>query len=158
MILQASHVGYDAETGTFGIYRRLQSATHECTASCGKIYGVLDWYPGEYRFAQEHILVARDDLGPVVIIDNLLAHQDRDAGLMLHMARLVRFDGEGHPSYVLLAQYRQGLPHGRCPGDAAGGAHSGGAGAHRAGADPDLFYFRRKIESDEEGAVTWSAT
>ena len=94
VILQASHVGYDADTGTFGVYRRLQSADHECTTSCGKICGVIDWHAGEYRFAQDHILVARGELGPVVIVDNLLVRQDREEGLMLHMPRLVRFDAD----------------------------------------------------------------
>ncbi len=151
VILQASHVGYDAQTGTFGIYRRLQSATHECTTSCGKICGVLDWYLGEYRFAQEHILVARGELGPVVMIDNLLVRQDRDEGLMLHMPRLVRFDGEGHPSYVRslstakvfhMADALAVRLAGRIPATPAPIGQV---------LTPDLFYFRRKIESDEEG-------
>ena len=151
VIVQASHVGYDADTGTFGIYRRLQSATHECTTSCGKICGVLDWYAGEYRFAQDHILIAQGELGPVVIVDNLLVRQDRDEGLMLHMPRLVRFEAEGHPSYVqslstakvfhmadgLAARLAGRIPAAPTPiGERL---------------TPDLFYFRRKIQSDEEG-------
>jgi hypothetical protein len=151
VILQASHVGYDADTGTFGVYRRLQSADHECTTSCGKICAVIDWHAGEYRFAQDHILIARGELGPVVIIDNLLVRQDRDEGLMLHMPRLVRFDAEGHPSYVrslstakvfhmaegLAARLAGRIPPAPTPiGERL---------------TPDLFYFRRKIQSDEEG-------
>jgi hypothetical protein len=151
VILQASHVGYDADTGTFGIYRRVQSATHECTTSCGKICGVLDWYAGEYRFAQDHILIAQGELGPVVIVDNLLVRQDREEGLMLHMARLVRFDAEGHPSYVQslstakVFHMADGLAArlaGRIP------ATPTPIGERLT---PDLFYFRRKIQSDEEG-------
>ncbi len=151
VILQASHVGYDADTGTFGIYRRLQSADHECTTSCGKICGVLDWYAGEYRFAQDHILIAQGELGPVVIVDNLLVRQDRDEGLMLHMPRLVRFEAEGHPSYVQslstakVFHMADGLAArlaGRIP------ATPTPIGERLT---PDLFYFRRKIQSDEEG-------
>ena len=70
---------------------------------------------------------------------------------MLHMPRLVRFDAEGHPSYVrslstakvfhmadsLAARLAGRIPLTPTPiGEAL---------------TPDLFYFRRKIESDEEG-------
>ena len=151
VIVQASHVGYDAQSGTFGVYRRLQSADDECTTSCGKICAVLDLYQMEYRFAQEHILIARGETGPVVIVDNLLVRQDRDEGLMLHLQRLVRCDVEGHPSYVrslstakvfymaasLAVRLAERIPTTPTPiGEAL---------------TPDLFYFRRKIVSDEEG-------
>ncbi len=151
VIVQASHVGYDADSGTFGVYRRLQSATHECTDSCGKICAVLGCYRGEYRFAQDHILVGRDPAGPVAIIDNQLLRQDRSEGLMLHLDALVRFDAQGHPAYVrslstakvfhltegLAARLGEDLPPIPVP--------------LGAGLTPDLFYFRREIQSDEEG-------
>ena len=40
-------------------------------------------------------LIAQGELGPVVIVDNLLLRQDRAEGLMLLMPRLVRFDADG---------------------------------------------------------------
>lgn len=153
VIVQASHVGYEPETGNFGVYRRLQTANGESTTSCGKICGVVDWYANEYGFAQEHILIARDDVGPIVIIDNQLLKQDRDEGLMLLMPRLVQFDAEGHPSYVrslstakvfhmadgLAARFDGALPADSQPRPIAEKL------------TPDLFYFRRHIDSDEEG-------
>jgi hypothetical protein len=153
VIVQASHVGYEQESGTFGVYRRIQTADQESTTSCGKICAVVDWYAREYSFAQEHILVARGDQGAVVIIDNLLLRQDREEGLMLVMPRLVQFDAEGNPSYVqslstakvfhmaqgLAARFEDAPPVRSQPLPIAERL------------TPDLFYFRRHIESDEEG-------
>ncbi|MGB5717318.1 MAG: hypothetical protein WBN81_09515 [Gammaproteobacteria bacterium] len=53
--IQASHVGYDPETGAFGSYCRLQTTDNKKTATCGKIDDVLQWYQDEYRFAQNNI-------------------------------------------------------------------------------------------------------
>lgn len=152
-IMQASHVGYERESGTFGVYRRLQTASQESTTSCGKICGVIDWYAREYSFAQEHILVARGDRGPVVVIDNQLLQQDREEGLMLAMPRLVQFDAEGGPSYV------QSLSTAKVFHMAAGLAarfedvlQAGSPALPIADKlTPELFYFRRHIEADEEG-------
>ncbi len=152
VIVQASHVGYDAETGTFGVYRRLQSADHECTTSCGKICGVLDWYQGEYRFAQDHILIAEAELGPVVIVDNLLVRQDRDQGLMLHMPRLVRFDAEGHPSYVRSLSTAKVFHMAEGLADRLAGRIPATPTPIGEGLTPDLFYFRRRDRERRGGA------
>lgn len=153
VIVQASHVGYEQETGTFGVYRRIQTADQESTTSCGKICGVVERYAREYRFAQGHILIARGERGPVVIIDNLLLRQDRDEGLMLLMPRIVRFDAEGHPSYV------RSLSTSKVFHMAEGLAAGLGEALPRTAEPepigerltPDLFYFSHRIESDEEG-------
>ena len=57
VIIQASHVGYDPDTKTFGTYRRLQTAAHESSDSCGKIGAVLSWYLDEYAFARDNIFL-----------------------------------------------------------------------------------------------------
>lgn len=153
VIVHASHVGYEPETGTFGRYRRLQTATQDSTASCGKIQAVVDWYTQEYRFAQRHVQIARGDRGPLVIIDNLLLRREREDGLILRMPRIVRVGAEGQPAFVrslstarvfrmaehLASRLHHVLPAGTAPvpiGERL---------------TPDLFYFRRRIESEEEG-------
>ncbi len=44
VIIQASHVGYEPETGEFGIYRKLQIENQGHSADCGTICNVLSWY------------------------------------------------------------------------------------------------------------------
>jgi hypothetical protein len=60
VIIHASHVGYDHLSGTFGVYRRLQTDNHADTTSCGKICGVLDWYLKEYDFAKNNIQLSKE--------------------------------------------------------------------------------------------------
>lgn len=97
VIIQASHVGYDPETGTFGGYRRLQMEGQPFTADCGKIGAVLEWYLREYDFARNNVAVARWDGQDVVIIDNQLLVTDRKDGLVLKLERLMNAGPEGLP-------------------------------------------------------------
>ena len=153
LIIQASHVGYEPDSGTFGHYRRLQTSHRESTTSCGKICGVVNWYQQEYGFARKHILIGRGAEGAVLVIDNLLLKQDRDHGLMLNMPKLVHYGAEGQPSYVralstakvfrmaddLAARLTDKLPSDAPPAPIGERL------------TPDLFYFRRHIDTDEEG-------
>lgn len=89
VIIQASHVGYEPETGQFGIYRRLQTEDHEYSSDCGAICNVLDWYRDEYEFACRHIKLDRDPDGHIVIVDNQLLNEHREQGLFLDLGRLI---------------------------------------------------------------------
>lgn len=95
MLLQSSHVGYDQNTGEFGIYRRLHTKHSDNSCSCGKIGNILDWYRGEYRYARENVRLARVDGQPAVLIDNLLLNTERTQGLFLNLERLVHHDAYG---------------------------------------------------------------
>lgn len=99
VIIQASHVGYDPDTKTFGIYRRLQTAANESSDSCGKIGGVLSWYLDEYAFARENIFLGRSGGDHIVTIDNQLLNEGRTEGLFLHLDRIVR-QVQGNPQPV----------------------------------------------------------
>jgi hypothetical protein len=94
VIIQASHVGYDADTRRFGVYRRQRTANQEFGDNCGKLCAVLHWYQQEYRHACEHIWCARLDGEPVVIIDNQFFHENRGEGLFLNLDRLIDRSGE----------------------------------------------------------------
>jgi hypothetical protein len=96
-LIQASHVGYDPETGAFGAYRRLQIDQMPHTASCGKIGGVMDWYLREFAFARENVSFARMDGEKVVVIDNMLLDTGREEGLLLSLDRLIDLGAEGRP-------------------------------------------------------------
>lgn len=153
LIVHASHVGYDAESATFGRYRRIRTAAQQSTENCGKIHGVIDWYAREYQFAQRHVLIARGDRGPLVIIDNLLLQREREEGLFLRMPRLARVAAEGQPSYVqslstarvfrMADQLASRLHHVLPP--------SGTPIPIGKRLTSDLFYFRRRTDSDVEG-------
>ena len=95
VIIQASHVGYDHETGAFGTYSRIHAGTGEHTASCGKLAAVLAWYQREYRFAQANVLLERCHGHLCVRIDNGLLRGNRREGLFLDLARLVVPDADG---------------------------------------------------------------
>ena len=97
VIIQASHVGYEPETGQFGTYRRLQVEDLGHTSSCGKILGVMGWYLKEYEFAQKNIAFAMIGHAAVVVIDNLLLNQDREAGIFLNLERFVAMDAGSIP-------------------------------------------------------------
>ena len=89
VIIHASHVGYDHLSGTFGVYRRLQTDNHADTTSCGKICGVLDWYLKEYDFAKNNIQLSKEAGSYQIIIDNRLLHSERDQGLILKLDQLI---------------------------------------------------------------------
>lgn len=89
VIIHASHVGYDADSGRFGHYRRLQTRAQAQSSSCGKIDQVISQYEDEYRFAQRSIFLGRKGEDCTVTIDNQLTRPDRANGLFLNLERLV---------------------------------------------------------------------
>jgi hypothetical protein len=97
VIIQASHVGYDPETGQFGAYRRLQVDDRGEDVSCGKILGVIGWYLKEYAFAIENISFSLVNGKAVVLIDNQLLDHNRDAGIFLNIDQFVAMDSGNVP-------------------------------------------------------------
>ena len=97
VIIQASHVGYDPETGQFGAYRRLQVDHQRQDASCGKILGVMDWYLKEFAFASENISFSLVNGKTVVLIDNQLLDHNREAGIILNIDQFVAMDSGSVP-------------------------------------------------------------
>ena len=89
VIIQASHVAYDPETGSFGVYRRLQMDPLTHTASCGKIDAVIDWYLQEYNFAKANVSFAIMDGQAVVIVDNQFLDSGRKEGLFLALDHII---------------------------------------------------------------------
>ena len=89
VIVQASHVGYDAERQNFGVYRRARTAQGGFGANCGKLSAVLHWYEQEYADAGRHVQLQLLDGAPVVTIDNALLDTNRAEGLFLHLDHLI---------------------------------------------------------------------
>jgi hypothetical protein len=152
VIIQASHVGYDPDTQTFGTYRRLQAEAHECSDSCGKIGGVLGWYLDEYTFARENIFLGRRNGDCTVTIDNQLLNQGRSEGLFLQLERLLQMDN-GNPQLVqTFSTARSYLASGdlvaMLPADSWPDEGGRAIGRYLV---PELFSFKRNIIGDVEG-------
>ncbi|MCG6868110.1 MAG: hypothetical protein LJE91_05080 [Gammaproteobacteria bacterium] len=152
VIIQASHVGYNPETRSYGVYKRMQ--TDDCTlsSSCGKVDSVLSWYDAEHRFARENILISRNDGNWTITIDNQLLDETRDEGLFLHLDRLVTPDANGILNPV------RAFSTSRCflasPELSQHLDQHAQASATRPIGDrllPHWCYFLRTIEGDEEG-------
>lgn len=153
VIIQASHVGYDPETQTFGSYRRLQCEQHDMSANCGKIVAVLDWYRQEYRFAQENIYLESHDGGFYLIIDNQLLDNSRPEGLFLNIERMVQPDLDG------VLRPTQSFSTSKCYPASTQLKELFGADAWQKNTRkeigvhllPELFWFKREVTGDEEG-------
>jgi hypothetical protein len=151
VIIQASHVGYDPDTKTFGTYRRLQTQANESSDSCGKIGDVLSWYLDEYSFARENIFLERVGSDPVVTIDNQLLNEERPEGLFLNLDRIVRHEN-GNLQPVRTLSTARSYPAAESlvkllPSELWATSQSA-IGAHLV---PELFRFKRDIGGDIEG-------
>ena len=144
VIIYASHVGYDPDSGEFGIYRRQQTDEHEHSTDCGALCAVLDWYLNEYRFACHHIKLDRDENGPVVIIDNQLLREDRTEGLFLNLEKMVA-NGEGQ--FLPLQQLSTARVFRASNRFASQLGSNWGEGRSAIGnrLQADLFFFRREL-------------
>jgi hypothetical protein len=153
VIIQASHVGYDPDTRSFGSYRRLQTEANESPASCGKVGGVLTWYLDEYAFAQENIFLGKSGGDHIITIDNLLLNEKRPNGLFLKLDWLIRKEGDGNlrpvktqstsRSYIASQELLDLLP-----AELWSSGEPVKIGEHLS---PELFMFRRDIDANVEG-------
>ncbi|KAB2319647.1 hypothetical protein F8A86_06350 [Betaproteobacteria bacterium SCN1] len=97
VLVQASHVGYEPETGDFGTYRRLHTTDAHHSCSCGKIGRIIEWYAREYAYASENVRLLRHEGQLAVLIDYMLIARQRQEGLFLHATRLVAGAERGQP-------------------------------------------------------------
>jgi hypothetical protein len=89
VIVQASHVGYDADRKRFGVYQRHRTDGQGFGDNCGKLCGVLRWYQDEYRHACDQVLCGEVEGAPAVIIDNQYLDDKRPQGLFLRLDQIV---------------------------------------------------------------------
>ncbi len=95
VIVQASHVGYQADDNSFGTYSRLHASNNDRTACCGKLTGVIEWYLQQYRSAQTDVMLERCGDQLCLRIDNGLLRGSREEGLFLNMPRLLEPTSDG---------------------------------------------------------------
>jgi hypothetical protein len=148
VIIQASHVGYDADGGRFGVYQRHRTDGCRFGDCCGKLCGVLHWYQEEYAHACRQVQCGRLDGEPVVRIDNHYLDDGRSEGLFLRLDLMLETPLQ--PLSVLstskvfraspMLRERLGETGFREPPAPIGPALS-----------PDLFHFRRAPAEGPEG-------
>lgn len=154
VIIQASHVGYDPQTKSFGAYRRLQTTNQVCSPNCGKVHNVIAWYQDEYHFAQQNILLHTHEGQECIIIDNQLLREDREEGLFLHLNKLIETDPDGQCLPLKILSTAQIFTASNTLIDkverkAFTDARPQPIGAHLSA---DMFYFRRNISEKEESS------
>ena len=153
VIIQASHVGYDPVSEKFGSYKRLQTDQHEVSDTCGKIYGIIDWYQSEYDFAIKNILLEKVKGTVLIRIDNHLLREDLVEGLSLHLNKLIKEDCEGRLNPVnILSTAKTYIASDLVVNDIANDLADGEKkpiGKHLL---PDMFYFKHNKEAMMEGA------
>jgi hypothetical protein len=152
VIIQASHVGYDPQTKSFGAYRRLQTANQECGPNCGKVHNVITWYQDEYHFAQQNILLHRHDGQKCIVVDNQLLREDRNEGLLLRLNKLIETDLSDKHLPLNILSTAQVFTASTSLIDKVGKKAFNGANPQPIGAhlSADMFYFRRNISKIEE--------
>ncbi|MES0328178.1 MAG: hypothetical protein ABUK13_08305 [Gammaproteobacteria bacterium] len=152
VIIQASHVGYDPETETFGHYCRLQTLDNRKSITCGKIGDVLQWYQDEYQFAQNNIYLDKEGDNRTITIDNQLLDIHRTDGLFLDLDRIIMLE-DGKPKllrtlstsrvYLASKEFCKLLPD---------SAWQEGRRINICNyLEPEMFTFQRRINTDVEG-------
>ena len=150
VIIQASHVGYDPDEKSFGVYRRMQTEHREMTSSCGKVDSVISWYLSEYRFAKQNIWLDKEADAFCITIDNQLLNNDRKEGLFLKLDKMISADNPepigSHSTskrFVISADFIDELKQ---AGVTINKKQT--IGAHLTA---PCFYFKRDVEGDIEG-------
>ncbi|UCE88591.1 MAG: hypothetical protein JSW10_09645 [Pseudomonadota bacterium] len=153
VLVQASHVGYDPETATFGKYRRAQTTHGEYSSNCGRVQQVFAWYKREYDFAQHNILLHHIDGQKVVIVDNQLLREDRDEGLLLRLDKILAVDPAGQRIPLKMLSTARVFAPAASFVEQTGEAVFNGVTPMTIGANltEDMFYFQRNIPKVEEG-------
>ncbi len=99
VIVQASHVGYDPDTGEYGTYRRPQVSGDNRCVSCGKLTHVITPYLDRYLFARERTFLSKNENGRCLItVKNSLVDfvsHPVEQGLVLKLSNIVDPDADG---------------------------------------------------------------
>nr|MBF0220695.1 hypothetical protein [Desulfobulbaceae bacterium] len=100
VIVQASHVGYDPDSGVYGKYVRPKMLGTCVSDSCGKLTHVITPYLEQYRFARDRIFLHRGERGRYLITAknsfvDFGSHPVKN-GLVLRLNNIAKVDNDGH--------------------------------------------------------------
>ncbi len=161
MILQASHVGYDPDTGAYGTYSRPQMTDRCLSDSCGKLIHVITPYLEQYLFARDRIFLHKDYKGHCLItvknsfidfVSNPVAQ-----GLVLRLNNIVEADGSGvirpftsastTQTYKVSDRFKQHLEN------TGYEWQSGGVKSIGSRLTADLFFFREDFHETDDSIL-----
>ena len=148
VIIQASHVGYDAELKTFGGYKRLCTEHNDISANCGKIDNILHWYLKEYDFAKSNIFIEKRGKDYFFIIDNQILNTTLEEGLFLNLDKLL-ITRDGH--YVIADSYSTSRCYQLKPEVAQQFSDITETKAIGDALVAEYFYFKKIVPEDHEG-------
>ncbi len=99
VIVQASHVGYDPDTGEYGTYHRPQLSGDDLCVSCGKLTHVISPYVERYKFACDRTFLWQDESGRSLLttknsLIDFTSHPVEN-GLVLKLSHMVKHDEQG---------------------------------------------------------------
>jgi hypothetical protein len=161
VILQASHVGYDPEDGTYGTFIRPQREGKCVSKSCGKLAHVIEPYVEQYQFARERIFLHRDSQNrSLITVKNSFvdfeSHPVKN-GLVFRISNIVKKDEEGYirplhsestsQTYEISSKYREIL---------AAQSYEWKTGEGESIGDhltTDLFFFREDFHETDESIL-----
>ncbi len=161
VIVQASHVGYDPDTGEYGTYHRPQLSGNDLCVSCGKLTHVISPYLERYHFARDRTFLRRDESGRCLITtkNSLVDFGSHpvDQGLVLKLSNIVVEDEQGvirpvtsastTQTYEVSENFKQRL-------DAAGYEWKGGQGESIGKwLTSDLFYFKVDFHETDDSIL-----
>ena len=89
LLVQASHVGVDDETGLYGAVRRVKMRGGDLGATCGKLCGAIEPFIDDYELCINTTLATIRDDGRVMIdVDTQFLQKDRPMGTVLKYDKL----------------------------------------------------------------------
>jgi hypothetical protein len=161
VIVQASHVGYDPDTGVYGTFRRPRMADKSISESCGKLAHVITPYQEQYRFARDRIFLSRSESGAFLITAkssfiDFFTHPVKN-GLVLRLQNIakIREDGVIRPvgasstmqSFEVTEEFKKRMDQSGYEWKAGNGECMGNH------LTEDLFFFREDFHETDESIL-----
>ena len=161
VIVQASHVGYDPDSGEYGTYRRSRVSGDNHCVSCGKLTHVIAPYLERYSFARDRIFLSRDENGRFLITTknsfvDFGSHPVKH-GLVLKLSNIIDQDSLGiirpisaasaTQTYEVSSEFKKRL-------DAKGYEWTYGMGKSIGSLlTSDLFFFKEKFHQTDDSIL-----
>lgn len=161
MILQASHVGYDPNTGAYGQYCRPQMEGDSMSDSCGKLIHVIAPYMEQYLFARDRIFLHKDGEGNCLItvknsFIDFVSHRVEN-GLVLRLNNIVNEDDMGtirpFASACTTQTYKVSESFKKRLEDSGYTWHSGEGKSIGKRLSADLFFFREDFHETDDSIL-----
>lgn len=161
VIIQASHVGYDPETGEYGYCKRPKMSADSISSSCGRLTHVVEPFLRNYNFAKQRIFLHRNDQGEhlITVKDTFIDFPSKPItnGLVLRLDKIGRLSADNQVelhgthstshTYEVSEEFRKKV-------DSNGHKWKGGIGeAIGDHLTSDLFFYREDIHEDADAVV-----